>query len=139
MKTQAPGFGAFFRARSLELDIADGNGTCRIDSPVRDHLLNPFGRLHGGIIATIMDMSMGHLIRHEMGVGGATLDMNVQYLRPITGPTAHCEGAFLKRGRNICFLESRMYNADADLAAVATSTWKPMPATKGASPPIGPR
>ena len=125
LETHSPGFGSFFLARMLELVFSYADGRCRVDFPVRDYLFNPGGTLHGGIIATIMDMSMGHLLRHELGVGGATLEIKLQFLRPIVGTSAHCEGTFLKRGRTVCFLKSRMYDAREELAVVATSTWQP--------------
>lgn len=125
IETHRPEFGNFFLARLLDLEISYSEGCCQIAFPVRDFLFNPQGTLHGGIIATIMDISMGHLLQHVTGAGGATLEMKLQYLRPLQPPSARCEGRFLKRGRNIAFLESRMWDADDRLAAHATSTWRP--------------
>jgi uncharacterized protein (TIGR00369 family) len=125
LQTYSPDFGVFFLARLMDLDISYPDETCLIRFPVRDFLYNPQGSLHGGIIATVMDISMGHLLKHTLGAGGATLEMKVQYLSPIRAPEARCEGRFLRRGRNICFLESRMWDAEGKLAAHATSTWRP--------------
>jgi uncharacterized protein (TIGR00369 family) len=122
---QSPGFGTFFLARLLELDITYGEDSCRIAFPVRSHFFNPGGTLHGGIIATVMDISMGHLLRHVSGAGGATLQMNIQYLRPLTEGRATCEGRVLRRGRTVAYLESRLSDAEGRLAAIATSTWQP--------------
>ena len=125
LATHRPEFGTFFLARLLDLAITYPDGTCRIEFPVRDFLFNPQGSLHGGVIATVMDISMGHLLRHETGAGGATLEMKLQYLRPLTGGRARCEAKVLRRGRSVAFLESRLYDDAGRLAAVATSTWKP--------------
>ena len=118
-------FGKFFFSRLLGLQITYPDGKCVIEVPVRDFLFNPQGSLHGGVIASIMDISMGHLLHHETGVGGATLEMKLQFLRPIRSGTARCEAQFLRRGRSIAFIESRLHDAEGALAAVATSTWKP--------------
>lgn len=123
--THEPAFGTFFLARLLDLDITYSEETCRISFPVRDFLFNPQGSLHGGVIATVMDISMGHLLKHVFGAGGATLEMKLQYMRPVMPPHAVCEGRFLRRGRNIAFLESRMWDSENRLAVHATSTWKP--------------
>jgi uncharacterized protein (TIGR00369 family) len=125
LAASSPGFGTSFLVRLLELDISYPDETCRIVFPVRAHFFNPGGTLHGGIIATIMDISMGHLLKHQLGAGGATLHLSVQYLRAVTGGTASCEGRFLRRGRSICYLESRLFDADRTLAAVGSATWKP--------------
>jgi uncharacterized protein (TIGR00369 family) len=125
LATSSAGFGTSFLVRLLELDISYPDETCRIVFPVRAHFFNPGGTLHGGIIATIMDISMGHLLKHTLGTGGATLHLSVQYLRAVTGGTATCEGRFLRRGRSICYLESRLFDGGGALAAFGSATWKP--------------
>jgi acyl-coenzyme A thioesterase PaaI-like protein len=35
-----------------------------------------------------------------------------------------CEGRFLRQGRQISQMESRMWNHESKLAAVATATWQ---------------
>jgi uncharacterized protein (TIGR00369 family) len=119
----SPGFGSFFLARLLALDISYTDEECIIRIPVRDFLFNPQGCLHGGIIATVMDISMGHLLRKAYGAGGATLEMKIQYLRPVRSGIAVCTGRFTKRGRNIVFLESRLDDQSGKVVAISTSTW----------------
>lgn len=130
IKTQRPDFGTFFLARLLELDISYSEDCCHIAFPVRDFLFNPQGTLHGGVIATVMDIAAGHLLQHVTGAGGATLEMKLQFLRPVRPPTATCEGRFLRRGKSVAFLEARMWDAEGQLAVVATSTWKPAAASR---------
>lgn len=117
-------FETFFLARLLDLGFEYEEELCRIRFPVEEFLFNPQGSLHGGAIATVMDISMGHLLKHVTGTAGATLEMKVQYLRPLTSGAARCEGRLLRRGRALCFLESRMFDESGELAAMATSTWK---------------
>lgn len=117
-------FETFFLARLLDLGFEYEPGLCRIRFPVDDFLFNPQGTLHGGIIATVMDVSMGHLLKRELGLAGATLEMKVQFLAPVGAGAARCEGRFLKQGRRLCFLESRLWNGGDDLAAFATATWR---------------
>lgn len=124
MTQQQQQFGTFFLARLLSLDITYSEDTCVIEFPVYDFLYNPQRSLHGGIIATIMDISMGHLIHHSYGTGGATLEMKVQYLRPLREGRATCTGRFIRRGRNIAFLEAHITDAAGRLIAQASSTWK---------------
>ena len=117
-------FGTFFLARLLALDIAYPEDTCRITFPIPDFLHNPQGTLHGGIIATILDISMGHLLRRAYGVAGSTLEMKLQFFAVVTTPTAWCEARLLQRGKSIAFLESRLFNQQNVLCGLATSTWK---------------
>ena len=87
-------------------------------------MFNPQGTLHGGIIATAMDVSMGHLLYNTTGAG-ATLEMNIKYLLPIKEGNVLCEGSFLKPGKTISFLQSHLYRDDGKLAAYASATWIP--------------
>lgn len=121
--THRPEFGAFFLARLLGLDINYTAETCLVRCPVRDFMFNPQGTVHGGIIATILDISMGHLLHHTAGAG-MTLEMKTQYIRAATGGTITAEGRFIRQGRSINFLESRLHDEANDLLAVATSTWR---------------
>jgi uncharacterized protein (TIGR00369 family) len=125
LSEHVPDFETFFLAKLMGLTFEYPDERCVIRFPVRDFLFNPQGSLHGGIIATIMDISMGHLLKRTLGVQGATLEMKVQFLEPVRPPAARCEGRFLRKGNSICFLESRLWNADDALSAVATATWKP--------------
>ena len=124
LRTHRPDFGTFFLARLFGLAISYTDETCVVEVPVRDFMFNPQGSLHGGVIAFALDVSMGHLIRRTIGRPGITLEMKTQYLRPALSGTVRCEGRFLRRGRTINYMESRMTDADGKLLAVATSTWQ---------------
>ena len=127
----AQAFETFFVARLLDLsftylpeDAPDAEKeVCRLRFPVSEFLFNPQGSLHGGAIAAAMDISMGHLVNQVAGPG-ATIEMQIQYMRPITAGMVTCEGRFLRRGRQISFLESRLWDEAERLVAVATATWK---------------
>jgi uncharacterized protein (TIGR00369 family) len=50
--------------------------------------------------------------------------MKTQYIRPAVSGRVRCEARFLKRGRTVSFLESRMTDADGKVVAAATATWQ---------------
>jgi len=129
----APGFGTFFLSRLLATELsylpegATGEAieACQVRFPVEPFLYNPQGTLHGGIIATVLDISMGHLLNKATGMTGtATIEMKTQYMRPVGPGTALAEARFLRKGRSMAFLESRLFDHAGRLAAHATSTWK---------------
>ena len=95
----------------------------RISFEVNEMLMNPQGSLHGGITAAVMDISMGHLLHKTTGMG-ITIEMKTQYLRPALKGRAIVEGRFIKKGRSLSFMESRLWGSDGKLAAMATATWK---------------
>ena len=118
-----PAFETFFLARFYGLEFSYLDGACIVRFPVHDFMFNPQGCLHGGVTAFVLDVSMGHLLRHTLGVPGSTIEMKTQYFAPIRGPLARCEARFLHQGQRTHFLEAKMYDADETLAAAATSTW----------------
>jgi uncharacterized protein (TIGR00369 family) len=130
----AQAFETFFFARLLGLSFdylpqeaaAEDKEVCRVTFPVTDMLRNPQGSLHGGAMASAMDISMGHLVKKVAGPG-ATIELKIQFLRPVMDGIVTCEGRFTKRGRSISFMESLLTGPDGKLAALATATWK-MPA-----------
>jgi uncharacterized protein (TIGR00369 family) len=138
LANQVPQFETFFLAQFFGLQFDYPEDTCVIRFPVHDFMYNPQGSLHGGVIAFIADISMGHLLRKTTGTAGTTLEMKLQYLGPILAPHGRCEGRFLRRGRTISFMQSRLWDADDRLAVVATSTWmQARPAAKAGDAPAG--
>lgn len=121
--THEQAFGTFFLARLLGFEIDYQDDCCRVGFDTADFMFNPQGTLHGGITALALDVSMGHLLNHLQGPA-TTLEMKVQYLGPIRGGRVCAEGRLLRRGRGICFLESRLSDAEGALKAHATATWK---------------
>jgi uncharacterized protein (TIGR00369 family) len=108
----------------LPLEAADADKDhLRISFEVNEMLMNPQGSLHGGIVAAVMDISMGHLLHKTAGMG-ITVEMKTQYLRPVLKGAATVEGRFIKKGRAISFMESRLWSSDGKLAAMSTATWK---------------
>jgi acyl-CoA thioesterase len=123
-----PGFGNFFLQRFLGLEISYGDESCTVHVPTSTYMHNPQGWLHAGVIATAADISMGHLCHRELSTA-VTLDMDLKFMRPISGP-ARCVARFLKKGRTVVQLESRVLDEDDRLCAHATATWFRLPDEK---------
>ncbi|MBL8383758.1 MAG: PaaI family thioesterase [Burkholderiales bacterium] len=117
-------FGNFFLSRFLGLAVTyPDDDTCVVELDVHDYMFNPQGSLHGGVIATVLDISMGHLLNRRVGTG-MTLQMETKFLRPARAGRIRAEGRFLKKGRSINYLETRLTDAGGALLAVANSTWQ---------------
>ncbi len=116
-------FGSFFLARLLGMTVSHEPGACTVELEAVPPLFNPQGSLHGGVLVTAMDISMGHLLHHVVGPG-ATLEIKVQYLAAVTSGLVRCRATFLRQGRSVSFLQSHATRADGVLAAHATATWR---------------
>lgn len=122
LEAHRPEMGRFFLAHFLgfQFDYTDDSCTIRFD--VHDFMCNPKGTLHGGIIATALDTSMGHLVAH-LHAPASTVEMKTQYLRAVKPGPCEVKATVLKRGKSLWFLEASLYNAEGDRAAFATATW----------------
>ncbi len=131
LATSEPVFGRFFLARLLDLTITydDENQRTSVKLPFADFLCNPQGTLHGGVIATAMDISMGHLCHRYLSTA-VTIEMQMRFFRPVHGPS-RCEGRLLRPGRRIVHLESRLYDEQDRIAALATSSWQRLDSESG--------
>ena len=119
-------FGNFFLARFLGLEISydDEARTSSVVLPYAPFLCNPQGTVHGGIITTAMDISMGHLC-HRFLSTAVTIEMQLRFFRPLAG-TGRIEGRLLRPGRRIVHLESRLFDEHNTLAAYAVGSWHRM-------------
>lgn len=117
-------FEHFFLAKFFDLNISydENNEACIVQLPIEDYMYNPQGSLHGGVISFVLDVSMGHLCHKFLGTC-VTLEMKVQFLRPAKFGMVTCRANFLKKGRTIEAIESRMNDENGKLIAVGTSTW----------------
>ncbi|UFW51185.1 MULTISPECIES: PaaI family thioesterase [Bradyrhizobium] len=116
-------FGSFFLSRFFGMAVAYEADACKVTMGVKPYMFNPQGSLHGGAIATALDISMGHLIKHQFGPG-VTLEMKVQYFTPVRSGLLTCCATLLKRGRKTFFVQSSARVGDGEMIAHATSTWK---------------
>lgn len=118
-------FGSFFLSRLFGMTVSYEDESCLVRFDVKPFMYNPQGSLHGGVLATALDISMGHLLKHQFGAG-ATLEMKVQYFAPARTGTVTCRASFLKKGRKTFFLQSSASDASGETIAHATATWKRM-------------
>jgi len=91
-----------------------------------EHLYNPLGSVHGGMIATLLDSVMGCAVHSTLprGRGYTTLEIKVSYLRAVgeaTG-TVSAEGQVVHAGRQAAVAEGRLTDATGRLYATASTT-----------------
>jgi uncharacterized protein (TIGR00369 family) len=94
-------------------------------NPTGAHL-NPWGTVHGGLTATLLDSCMGLAIQSmlEKGVGSTTLEFKISLVRAITLQTGQirAEGRVLNCGRRVGTAEGRVTDVDGRLLAHGTTT-----------------
>jgi uncharacterized protein (TIGR00369 family) len=126
----------FHRLLGLKADCYDVENGC-ISFDMREELVgNPdLGILHGGLIATILDIEGGFLLAldgswHEaiteplQKEKGGTINLHVDYLRPCRGHKFLASGHILHNGNKIAVVHTELRNEQDDLIAVSTGTYK---------------
>jgi uncharacterized protein (TIGR00369 family) len=88
--------------------------------------LNPWGTVHGGLTATLLDSCMGLAIQSilDKGIGSTTLEFKISLIRAITLETGQirAEGMVLNCGRRVGTAEGRVTDARGRLLAHGTTT-----------------
>ena len=89
---------------------------CRMRLPFRAELEQPMGVVHGGAIATLIDVCVVPAIgtAYENVVNYSTVDLHVQYHRALIQEDAVCHGWVTKRGRSVIFCEAEVVGASSE-------------------------
>lgn len=122
LENEVADFEHFFLAKFFDLKFDYEDEKCIITFESKDFMFNPQGSLHGGVIAFVLDVSMGHLCKKYLGTA-LTIEMKTQYLRPVLEGNVLCISRFIKKGSKIISLQSDLYNEKGKLAATAIATW----------------
>ena len=87
---------------------------------------NPFGAVHGGYAATILDSACGIAVHSQLDAnrGHSTLELKVSYVRGLTARSGKIRavGRTISVGRRVAFAEATLHDGEGRLCATATST-----------------
>ena len=114
-------------AETLGYDVTEAvRGRVVVTAKPNDTHLNPFGTVHGGLTATLLDSCMGLAVLSslEKGISQTTLEFKISLMRPITPEIGliKAEGIVLSCGRRIGTAEGRVTDCQGRLLAHGTTT-----------------
>jgi len=114
-------------ARTLGYDVVEAeNGRVVIVAEPKDDHFNPWGTVHGGLAATLLDSCMGLAIQStvDQGVGSTTLEFKISFIRPVTAETGliRAEGRVLNSGRRAGTAEGWVTDGQGRLLVHGTTT-----------------
>jgi uncharacterized protein (TIGR00369 family) len=104
------------------VSIEPGRAQFALDADKRHH--NPMGTLHGGILCDIADAAMGLAYGStlEEGETFTTLELKINFLRPVKSARLLAEGVVAQRGKTVGMAECSVTDERGRLIAKATST-----------------
>jgi uncharacterized protein (TIGR00369 family) len=85
---------------------------------------NPMGTLHGGILCDIADAAMGMAFASTLGPEESftTVELKINFLRPVWRAQLRAEGTVVQRGRTIGYVECAITDEEKRVIARASST-----------------
>ena len=100
-----------------------GRVTCRIETSVEKHA-NPMGTIHGGILCDVADAAMGLANASLLAEGESftTLELKINFLRPVWNATLTVVGEVVKPGNTVTLVECTITDERERLIARASST-----------------
>jgi uncharacterized protein (TIGR00369 family) len=85
---------------------------------------NPMGTLHGGILCDVADAAMGMAYAATLGEGETftTLELKINFLKPVWSGALVATGRMVKSGRTVGLVECDIVDDGGSLVARASST-----------------
>ena len=100
-----------------------------VELDLKECHLQPFGIVHGGVIATLIDTATfwAGFMRIPEDAGLVNVDLKLNYLRPVVTGLLRAEGVAIKPGKTLSYTEARIFDADGSLVSHGTSTLMTLP------------
>jgi uncharacterized protein (TIGR00369 family) len=104
------------------LEAGEGRAVFALEAGPRHH--NPMGTVHGGILCDLADAALGVAWATLLAADETftTLELKINFLRPVFESRLTAVGTVVKRGRHIGMTECEVTDADGRLVAKASST-----------------
>jgi len=107
-------------------------GTALLEVDLEEKHLQPFGFVHGGAIASVMDAAAFWAVFPQVkdGMGLTTVEIKVNYLAPVQKGKLVAKGLCIKIGRTLALGEVFVSGTEGNLLAHGTATMMIVPDLK---------
>jgi uncharacterized protein (TIGR00369 family) len=105
------------------LGMVDGAFT--LELRLEERHLSTAERAHGGVLFAMLDTALGRAVIAELppGRGCATVELKINYFRPVQHGTIRARGRCVQRTRSLAYAEGEIVNAEGKILARATGTF----------------
>ncbi len=113
----------YFQLQSMRLTGLTP-GACQLEIDLARKHLQPFGLVHGGVLATLVDAAGFWAIYTltDPGLGLTTVEMKLNFLAPAIKGVIRGFGKVVKMGRTLGLAEARVEDQEGRLLAHGTAT-----------------
>lgn len=112
--------------RHLGIEVVEIEaGKAVMKMPMRKELKQPYGVLHGGATASLIDSATAFAIIGSIGRDekATTVDLTVHYLRPVTEGVCTCTATVVRAGKRLITVSAEVHNESGKIIATALSTY----------------
>ena len=112
--------------------VGEGRATFAMETDPARHA-NPMGTVHGGVLCDIADAAMGTAFASTLAEDETftTLELKINFLRPLWKATLTAEGRVVQRGATVGLVECDLTDEKGRLVARASSTCLVLRGEKG--------
>ncbi|MEN9560696.1 MAG: hypothetical protein RLZZ502_1907 [Pseudomonadota bacterium] len=108
---------------ALKMNAEEDSALISID--LHRGLENSISALHGGAIASLLDVAMAAAARaRDRSVRVTTIEMHIHYMRPAQAPVVYATGKLTHGTGSMAFTEAICHNEAGEVFARATGTFK---------------
>ncbi len=113
----------YFSLISMEIKELEW-GTSVLEVELEEKHLQPFGYVHGGAIASVIDAATFWAVFPQVkdGMGLTTVEIKANFLAPVQKGKLVAKGRCIKMGRTLTLGEAYINNAEGNLIAHGTAT-----------------
>ncbi len=114
----------FLQHLGIEL-VEFTEGIAVMKMPMKNELRQPYGLLHGGATASLIDTAMAFAVVATIGdeEKATTVDLTVHYLCPVVEETTICTAKTIRAGRRLITVSAEVSDENERLIATALSTY----------------
>ena len=113
-------FWEFIGLQMKELQV----GHVELHLPFNPSFLNVRNSVHGGVYASVLDTTMG-MAGRSLGFDEIiTIQMNIQFLKPILEGAIYSEATVVHQSRSTVLVEGKLFDEEKNLIAHSTGTFK---------------
>ena len=107
-------------------------GTSVLEVELEEKHLHPFGYVHGGAVASVMDAATFWSVFPKVrdGMGLTTVEIKVNFLAPVRDGKLVAKGRCIKIGRTLALGDATIYDGNGNLLGHGTATMMIVPDLK---------
>lgn len=83
------------------------------------------GQFHGGPLASLVDIAGDVAVAMMIGGGVPTIDLRIDYLRPVLTPSVRARAIVRKLGRTIAIADIEVLDAEGKLCVLGRGSYSP--------------